>query len=270
VPFLNVALGYQFPNLKREGSLPEKGRASFTLFRCFPMVRTRIQLDDELFCWDVVPSWERHFGVHFAHDAFAHATTVGQVWAVVEQRLVAQLGEPMPSLTAACATQRTFYHLRRTLVAQGVARATITPRLALATLFPWRDRPQQWRQWQQVSQLPLPALRTPMAVFGALWAGTTAAVWSLIPGWGLALALGLCAALVGNQVEFGRRALPASTLAELTRRLVTTQYGVLLHPAMRNNRGEWRDVVLTGLARCGAEAENLNQDELYDGTVISW
>jgi hypothetical protein len=40
-----------------------------------------------------------------------------------------------------CATQRTFDRLRRTLLAQGVAHADVTPHLPLATLFPWRDRP---------------------------------------------------------------------------------------------------------------------------------
>jgi hypothetical protein len=234
------------------------------------MVRTHIQLDDELFCWDVIPSWEHRFSIRFAPDAFAHATTVGHVWTVVEQQLVAQLGEPVPGLTMACATQHTFYRLRRTLMAQGVARAAVTPALPLVTLFPWWDRPARWRHWQQVSQLPLPALRTPLAVLGALWAATTGAVWSQAPSWGQALAMGLCTALVGDMYGIGRRALPARTLAELTRQLVTTQYPALMHPAVRNNRSEWRDVVLAGLARCSAEAEDLHPDELYDGTEITW
>jgi hypothetical protein len=232
------------------------------------MSRPRIQLDQELFCGNVVPSWEHQFNLRFASDEFAHATTVGQVWAVVEQRLVAQLGEPVPGLTAARATHRTFYHLRRTLMAQGLARADVTPHLPLATLFPWRDRPARWRHWQQLSQLPLPALRTPVAVFVSLWAGTTAATWGLAPSWGQALAMGLCTAMVGDLYGIGRRALPARTLAELTMQVVTTQYGALLHPAMRNNRGEWRDVVLAGLARCGTEG--LTPDELYEGTAIAW
>lgn len=234
------------------------------------MVRTRIQLDDELFCWNVVPSWEHLFGIRFAPDAFAHATTVGHVWRVVEQRLVAQLGEPVPDLTAACATQRTFYHLRRTLMAQGVARAAVRPDLPLVTLFPWRDRPARWCHWQQVSQLPLPALRTPLPLLGALWAATTGAVWGVAPSWGQALAMGLCTALVADMYGVGRRALPARTLAELTMQLVTSQYRALMHPAMRNNRGEWRDVVLAGLARCSAATEALQPDELYDGTAIAW
>jgi hypothetical protein len=234
------------------------------------MVRPHILLDNEVFCWQVVPSWERRFGIRFERDEFAHTTTVGQVWAAVEQRLVAQLGEPVPGLTAACATQRTFYRLRQTLVAQGVARATVTPGLPLATLFPWRDRPQQWRHWQQASQVPLPALRTSVTVLGVLWAGATAAVWGLAPSWDQALVMGLCIALVGSMYGVGRRALPAVTLAELTMRLVSTQYRALLHPALRTNRGEWRDAVLAGLAWCGAEAQDLNPDELYDGTVITW
>jgi hypothetical protein len=193
---------------------------------------------------------------------------VGQVWRVVEQRLVAQLGEPLPSLTAACATQRTFYCLRRTLVAQGVARAEVTPHLSLTTLFPWRHRTARWRHWQQLSQLPLPALRTPAAVFMTLWAGTTAAVWGLAPNWGQALAMGLCTAVVGNLYGIGRWALPARTLADLTRQVVTTQYRGVMHPAMRNSRGEWREVVLVGLVQCGDEG--LAPDELYDGTAIAW
>jgi hypothetical protein len=232
------------------------------------MSRPRIQLDQELFCGNIVPSWEHQFNLRFASDEFAHATTVGQVWAVVEQRLVAQLGEPVLGLTVACATHRTFYHLRRTLMAQGLARADVTPHLPLATLFPWRNRPARWRHWQQLSQLPLPALRTPIAVFVSLWAGTTAATWGLAPSWGQALAMGLCTAMVGDLYGIGRRALPARTLAELTMQVVTTQYGALLHPAMRNNRGEWRDVVLAGLARCGTEG--LMPDELYEGTAIAW
>lgn len=230
------------------------------------MSRPSVQLDKELFYWNVVPSWEHQFGLRLALDAFAHASTVGQVWAVVEQRLVAQLGESVPGLTAAGAISRTFYHLRRTLMAQGLARADVTPQLPLGTLFPWEDRPARWRQWQQLSQLPLPALRPSAAVFGALWVSTTSVTWGLAPSWGLAL--GLCTALVADLYGFGRRALPARTLAELTMQVVTTQYGALLHPAMRNNQGEWRDVVLAGLAQCSSEG--LTPDELYEGTVITW
>jgi hypothetical protein len=232
------------------------------------MSRPHIQLDKEVFYWNVVPSWEHQFNLRFAPDEFAHAATVGQVWAVVEQRLVAQLGESVPGLPAAGATSRTFYYLRRTLMAQGLARADVTPHLPLGTLFPWRDRPTRWRHWQQLSQLPLPALRTPVVVFMALWAGTTAAMWGLAPSWVYALATGLCTAMVGDLSGIGRRALPARTLAELTMQVVTIQYGALLHPAMRNNRGEWRDVVLAGLARCGPQG--LMPDELYDGTAITW
>ena len=234
------------------------------------MVRPRVQLDDELFCWDVVPGWKHSFGIRFARDAFAHAGTVGEVWAVVEQQLLAKFGAPAPGVTAACATQRTFYGLRRTLMAQGVARATVTPRHPLAKLFPWRDRARRWRRWQKESQLPLPDLRTPAVVFVALWAGTTAAVWSSAPNWGAALATGLCAALVGSMLGLFRWALPAATLAELTMTLVTTEYQALVHPAMRHNRTEWRDLVLAGLARCGIEAKDLDPDELYDGTAIAW
>lgn len=232
------------------------------------MIRSHIHLDDELFCWDVVPSWGYRFGIRFAPNEFAHATTVGQVWAVVEQRLVVQLGTPVSGLTTACATQRTFYRLRRALLAQGVARADVTPRLALATLFPWRDRPARWRHWQHLSQLPLPALRTPITVFMALWVGTTAATWGWAPSWGQALTLSFCTALVGNLYGIGRRTLPARTLAELTMQVVTTQYRGRMHPAMRNNCGEWRDVVLAGIAQCAAEGAL--PDELYDGTAIIW
>jgi hypothetical protein len=234
------------------------------------MVQTRVQLDDELFYWNVVPDWEHSFGIRFARDAFAHTATVGQVWAVVEQQLMVKFGEPAPGVTAACATQRTFYSLRRALVAQGVARAAVTPRLSLATLFPWRDRPRRWRHWQQASRLPLPALRSSVAVCLALWAGTTAAVCISGTGWGVALATGLCAALVGSTVGVTRWALPAATLAELTRTLVATEYQALTHPALRHNRGEWRDLVLAGLARCGTAAEDLDPNELYDGTTIAW
>lgn len=233
------------------------------------MVRTRIQLDDELFCWDVVPGWERSFGIRFARRDFAHATTVGQVWAVVEQRLLAQFGVPVPGLPAACATQRTFYRLRRALMAQGVARLAVTPRCALAPWFPWWGRRRRWRAWRRASGLPLPALRTPAAVFIALWAGTAAATGPVLPGWGVAVATGLCTALAADAHGLTRWALPAHTVGELATTLGATQYRALTHPAMRHNRGEWRDVVLAGLARCGA-TEDLNADELYDGTVIAW
>jgi hypothetical protein len=153
-------------------------------------------------------------------------------------------------------------------MAQGVARADVTPHLPLTPLFPWCARPARWRHWQHLNQLPLPVLRTSVAVFVALWTGTTAATWSLAPSWGQALTMGLCMAMIGDLYGIGRRALPARTLAELTMQVVTIQYRALLHPAMRNNRGEWRDVVLAGLAQCGTEG--LTPDELYDGTAISW
>ena len=86
----------------------------------------------------------------------------------------------------------------------------------------------------------------------------------------MALPLGVAAAWVGNHCGIGRWALPARTLAELIRQLVTTQYPAPRHPAISNNRREWRDMVLTELARCGRETEGIDPDELYDGTAIAW
>jgi hypothetical protein len=163
----------------------------------------------------------------------------------------------------ACATHRTFYHLRRTLMAQGVARADVTPHLPLTPLFPWCARPARWRHWQHLNQLPLPVLRTSVAVFVALWTGTTAATWSLAPSWGQALTMGLCMAMIGDLYGIGRWALPARTLAELTIQVMTIQYRALLHPAMRNNRGKWRDVVLAGA--CPVRDRGLNA-----GRIIRW
>jgi hypothetical protein len=82
--------------------------------------------------------------------------------------------------------------------------------------------------------------------------------------------MGLCAALVGDLHSFERRALPAGTLAELTMQLVVIHYGALLHPALRNSRGEWRELVLAGLMQCDAATEELQPDELCDGTAINW
>jgi hypothetical protein len=234
------------------------------------MVRTRIQLDDELFCWDVVPSWEHSFGIQFGPNDFAQAVTVGQVWAVVEQRLVAKFGDVPPGLTAACATQRAFYRLRRVLVAQGVARAAVTPNHALAPWFPWWGRPQRWREWQRESQLPLPTLRTSAAVFVLLWASSGVAAGLVLPNWWMAIATGLCTALAADTHGLTRWALPVDTVGELAKHLVVTEYRALTHPAMRHNRSEWRDIILAGLARCGSEEIDIDPNELYDGTALAW
>ncbi|MCB2380546.1 hypothetical protein LGH70_23330 [Hymenobacter sp. BT635] len=173
-------------------------------------------------------------------------------------------------MTLGRATQRTFYRLRRTLVVLGVARADVVPRAPLQPWFPWRQRPQRWRRWQEQSGLLLPALRVPAPVFAALWAGSTAGLWSVAPAWGLAVIAGLAAAVVLAQLPLVRRGLPAATIGELTVRLVGAHYRVLSHPYVRNNLPEERDVVLAGLARCGVERTAIDPDELRDGTEVAW
>jgi hypothetical protein len=233
------------------------------------MVRTSVQLDDEAFRWATIPGWERTFGIRFGQDDFAQATTVGDVWAIVERHLVAHIGENPSGLTVACATQRTFYCLRRALVAQGMARAAVVPRAQLQALLPWRQRRQLWRDLQQGSALPLPRLQMPALLFVAIWVVGTAMCWGLATGPGMAVINGLGMATIASQVPWLWWALPSKTLGELTNTVVSAHYKTLSHPYVRNNLGEMRGIVLASLAQCGAEATEIKPDELYDGTSLT-
>ncbi|MBO2010547.1 hypothetical protein [Hymenobacter negativus] len=234
------------------------------------MALARLTIDDEMFGQDIVPAWERSFGIRFVRDEFAQVTTVGDVWAVVERHLVAQIGENPSGLTVACATQRTFYRLRRALMAQGLTRAEIVPRAQLQTLFPWRQRRRLWRELQQTSMLPLPRLRMSALLFVAMWAVGAAMCWGLWPGWGMPLIYGLAMAVIVSQLPWVRWILPTGTLGKLTAAVVADHYRTLSHPYVRNNLGEMRDIILAGLARCGVEVTEIDPDELYDGTKLEW
>ncbi|GAB3582742.1 hypothetical protein [Hymenobacter daeguensis] len=134
------------------------------------MALAQVELDAEMFGWDVVPAWERSFGIRFARDDFAQASTVGDIWAVVERHLVALVGENTEGLTTAIRPRHTFYQLRRGLMAQGWERATIAPCTRLQVLLPWHRRRQPWRELRQATALPLPRLQMPALLFAACWA----------------------------------------------------------------------------------------------------
>ena len=138
------------------------------------MAYERVAIDDEMFAEDVVPGWERSLGIRFAQHDFAQAITVGDVWAVVERHLIAQVGVNPSGQNVACTTQRTFYRLLRALLAQGVEREAVFPKAQLNALFPRRGRRWQWRTLQQASELPLPALRMSPVLFVATWALSSA------------------------------------------------------------------------------------------------
>lgn len=230
------------------------------------MARDRVLLDDEAFCWDLIPQWERSFAIRFATDDFAQAATVGDVWAVVEKRLLER--GPLPRITA-CTSQRTFYRLRHAMASLGHARADIAPRGALPRLFPLKSRRRQWKQLQAESQLPVPGLRVSARVLGLLWAGATTGLWLLSPqGW-LALVGGLAVACVASSFSWVKRALPAATLGDLTSAMVSAHYSAL-SAGLQPNRQELRSVVLAGLADCGAERKELAAQELGNETVLTW
>lgn len=229
------------------------------------MARDRVVLDDESFCWDLIPEWERSFSIRFATDDFAQVETVGDVWAVVEKRMVER--GPLV-LTTSCTAQRTFYRLRHAVASLSQARADITPRVDLPSLFPLNSRRQQWKQLTEASQLPLPGLHVSAKVFGLLWAGATACLWLLsLTGW-MTIIAGLAVACVASSFSVVKQAFPAATLGELTSVLVASHYSDLtgLHP----NRQEVRRLVLEGLARCGAERKELTAQELRNETVLAW
>ena len=229
------------------------------------MARDRVVLDDDSFCMDLIPEWERSFAIRFANDDFAQAVTVGDVWSVVEKRLLER--GPL-ALTTSCTSQRTFYRLRQAMTSLGQARADITPRVGLPSLFPLKTRRQQWKQLQEESELPLPALHVSATVFGLIWAGATICLWLLSPQWWMAIAGGLGVACVASSYSFIKRALPAATLGELTSAMVSSHYTALAPSQL--NRQEVKNLVLAGLARCGAEKEELTAHELRDETVLSW
>ncbi|WP_208308508.1 hypothetical protein [Hymenobacter defluvii] len=229
------------------------------------MARLCVLLDAEEFCWDVIPDWERSFSICFATDDFAQVATVGDVWAVVEKRLLER--GPL-ALTTPCTSQRTFYRLRQAMTSLGQARADITPSLDLPSLFPLKARQQQWKQLREESALPLPALHVSATMFGLLWAGATTCLRLLFPQWWMAIAGGLGIACVASSYSFVKMALPAATLGELTSMMVSSHYTALAHS--QPNRQEVKSLVLEGLARCGAEKEQLKAYELRDETVLSW
>lgn len=231
------------------------------------MVRAQVRLDEDTFYWTILPAWERSLASHFTPADFTHAVTVGDIWAVVQKRLV---GNDRLAQQASCATQRTFYQVRHALMSFGHPRATIAPHSSLAAFFPLQQRRQRWQHLQRASALPLPSLRVPAAVFLLLWAVATLSVRGLAPGWGMTLLTGLGIAVVLRDCPFLQVALPATTLGELVTKLVDDNYHALLHPSLRHNRMEMRDLVLAGLASCGVEPEPLTPDELQDGTVVRW
>jgi hypothetical protein len=231
------------------------------------MVRSQVMLDEDAFCLEVLPAWERSFAIRFTSADFAQAVTVGDIWAVVQKRVV---GNDQLAHQASCATQRTFYRLRQALTTLGHIRATITPHSSLTTLLPLQKRRYHWRQLQQESGLLLPSLHVHFAVFLLLWVLATASVWGIAPGWGMALLTGLCIAVTLRACPFLQVALPTNTLGELITELVYTKYRLLLPPSLIHNRMELRGLVLAGLASCGVEEKELSPDELQDGTVVRW
>ncbi|GAB3652149.1 hypothetical protein GCM10027594_26890 [Hymenobacter agri] len=237
-----------------------------TIFQSMPY--KQVAIDDEMFAWDVVPGWERSFGVRFAQYDFAQATTVGDVWAVVERHLIAQVGENPSGQNVACTTQRTFYRLRRALLTQGVKREAVFPKAQLNALFPRRGRCRQWRTLQQASELPLPALRMSPVLYVTIWALSSVIYWPIAPNLGQAAIAGLATALVSSGMRWLQWHFASGTLGELTADMVAAQYRVLAHSHIRNNMGEMRDIVLQGIARCGIEEEEIDYDELRDGTKL--
>jgi len=232
------------------------------------MVRTQLLLDQQAFRSIVLPEWERRLGLQVNSTAFAQALTVGDIWAIVQKRLV---GNEQLAVEASYATQRTFYLLRQALTAMGYERATLTPHTALVDLFPyhWRQRRGQWQAFTRRSALALPPLRVPMALWLLLWLVATASVWEIAPDWKMAVLTGLAMTVVASSLSWLHLALPATTLGQLTARLVDTQYRSLIHPSMIHNRLEFREVVLEGLVTCTGEP-HLATDDLRDGTRIKW
>lgn len=231
------------------------------------MVRAHVLLDEDTFCLAVLPAWQRSFASRFTSTDFAQAVTVGDIWAVVEKRLV---GNDYLAQQACCATQRTFYRLRHGLMTFGHPRATLAPHSPLQALFPLSQRRQRWKQLQRATGLSLPALRVPVVVFFLLWAIATMSVRGIAPSWGMALLTGLAIAVVLRDCPLLHVALPTATLGDLTTELVYDNYHALLPPSLLHNRLELRGLVLAGLASCGAEPEALLPDELQDGTVVHW
>ncbi|GAB3582745.1 hypothetical protein [Hymenobacter daeguensis] len=86
----------------------------------------------------------------------------------------------------------------------------------------------------------------------------------------MAVVNGLAAATIISQLPWARWALPATTLGELTVKMVAEQYRTLTHPYVRNNLNEMRDIVLAGLARCGTGPVEIAPADLRDGTKLEW
>jgi hypothetical protein len=232
------------------------------------MVRTQLLLDQQAFGSIVLPEWERRLGLPVNLTAFTQALTVGDIWAIVQKRLV---GNEQLAIEASYATQRTFYQLRQALTSMGYERATLTPHTALVDLFPyhWRQRRGQWQAFTQRSTLPLPPLRVPIVLWLLLWLVATASVWKIAPDWKMVLLTGLAMTVVASSLSWLHLALPTTTLGQLTARLVDTQYRSLIHPSLIHNRSEFREVVLEGLVACMGESY-LTTDDLRDGTRIRW
>ncbi|NVO86709.1 hypothetical protein [Hymenobacter terrestris] len=228
------------------------------------MVRSRFSLSSEDFSYEL-PKWETSLGVRFAADDFARAETVGDVWAVVERRLLAH--GPW-STRPACTTQRTFYRLRRALAEVAPRQQVLAPGTSLAAAFPWRTRPAQWQRLGRASGLPVPGLHFPIPAFLLTWAASTAAVWISAPHGALAVAAGLCSALVVGSWSWTHVALPTATLGELATNVVAGHYRQLADA--RPQRAEVRALVLRGLLDCSSEDEACAAAELGDETAFDW
>lgn len=89
--------------------------------------------------------FEDDFGIPIPGAAAEQMRTVGQTVAFIVQRL-AETQSP----TGVCATQRSFYKLRRQLVERfGVARDRVKPGAPIGNFLP----PRSGREWEQIAEI---------------------------------------------------------------------------------------------------------------------
>jgi hypothetical protein len=110
---------------------------------------------------------EETFGVSISDEQLAGVRTIADV-----KRLVASLVSPSPGVPEpepACATQRAFYEIRRSVCnAAGVPRSAIRPGTR------WKDLPEPWRRQMDWPVRPEIVVANPGESVWGLWAVTAA------------------------------------------------------------------------------------------------
>lgn len=197
---------------------------------------------------DALAALERSLGFQFDEDELARCRTVGDIHRVISRHLAGTGGE-------ACANALAFYRLRRAL-APHAGGEKLRPSHVLAELIAGSPK-QVVKQIELETGLHLPPL-------ASSWLGKTAfsiaaiallsiiPVHMLYPGWTL-LAIALIPASIWVlSIDPGRFAKDCRTLGDLTKKVVSLNFGHLLEAGARPRPSDQWEVLTEILSKYSA------------------